>query len=310
MSQNENSSPSQQENPQQQPQEQPKVQEAKIEDFINMQVAKTLEEMGFSKIVSEKACLFNSSNIDACLEWIQQHQDDPDFEEEAKVEIAADQKPKSTMSAEEAKIKALEIQERIKKKHEEEDKKRERESEINRIKNIKEMQAAKEAEEVRQMQNFLAAKKRKEKEDAEYKRQVIEEMEKDRCERLGIKYVPMNERQPEKERTKEEGVQYYINTIKTVYNPFRCGDTCKNCLSTLKIFISNILKNPSEEKFKKIKLTNPNVQERVGKIRTALKLLEELGFENQGDFMVLKQLDNDLFNKTLKMLETELEKLG
>ena len=55
-----------------------------IESLIDMNVAKSLQEMGYSKNVSEKACLFNQSNIDKCLDWIMMHISDPDFEEEAK----------------------------------------------------------------------------------------------------------------------------------------------------------------------------------------------------------------------------------
>ena len=108
---------------------------------------------------------------------------------------------------------------------------------------------------------------------------------------------------------KEENIQYFIKTIKTVYNPFRAADTLKNCFKTLKILLSNILKNPNEDKFKTIKLSNPNIHERIGKISIALKLLEELGFVKNDEVMTVGNIDTDLFNKTVGYLEAELSQL-
>ena len=51
--------------------EQPKQGETKsILDFIKPEVAQQLQEMGFSKNVSEKACLFTQSNIEAAVEFL------------------------------------------------------------------------------------------------------------------------------------------------------------------------------------------------------------------------------------------------
>ena len=249
--------------------EQPKQGETKsILDFIKPEVAQQLQEMGFSKNVSEKACLFTNSNIEQAIEWISQHQQDPDFEEPAQIEVSPDQQPKVQMSKEEAAIKAKELQEKMRKMHEEKQKEMDREHERLRIQNAKEMAKA---------------------------------------ERLGKKYVPPEQKQ--KVYTKEENIQYFIKTIKTVYNPFRAADTLKNCFKTLKILLSNILKNPNEDKFKTIKLSNPNIHERIGKISIALKLLEELGFVKNDEVMTVGNVDTDLFNKTVGYLEAELSQL-
>ena len=295
--------PNDQQNPQEEP---PKVQK-KITDLINVEVAKQLQEMGFSKNVSEKACLFTQSNIEQAVEWISQHSSDPDFEEEAIIEVSED-KPKPQMSKEEAAIKAKELQERMRKIHEEKQKELDREHEKMRIQNTKEMLKAKQAEEERQAKLFVELKKKREKEDAEARKQVLEQIERDKMERLGKKYVPP-EQQEKKVYSKEENVEYFIKTLKTLYNPFRSGDTLKNCLKTIRIFLNNILKNPNEDKFKCIKLSNPNVHERVGKINIALKLLEELGFVKEDEVMKVSQVDTKLFNKTVELLDAELSQL-
>ena len=287
--------------------EEPKKVQKKITDLINVEVAKQLQDMGFSKNVSEKACLFTQSNIEQAVEWISQHSEDPDFEEEAIIEVSED-KPKPQMSAEEAKIKAKELQEKIRKKHEEKQKELDREHERMRIQNTKEMLKAKQAEEERQAKLFVEQKKRREKEDAEARRQVLEQIERDKMERLGKKYVPP-EQQQQKVYSKEENIQYFIKTLKTLYNPVRAGDTLKNRLKTIKLFLSNIIKNPNDDKFKVIKLSNPNVYERVGKINIAIKMLEELGFVKEDEVMKVSHVNTDLFNKTIGYLETELSQL-
>ena len=303
--QNEEQNKDQQEG--QPPQEEPKTQTKSILDFIKPEVAQQLQEMGFSKNVSEKACLFTNSNIEQAIEWISQHQEDPDFEEEAKIEVSEDQKPKVQMSKEEAAIKAKELQQKMRKMHEEKQKELDREHERIRIQNAKEMAKAREAEKERQARLFVEQKKKRDKEEAEHRRQVLEELERDKAERLGKKYVPPEQKQ--KVYSKEENIQYYIKSIKTVYNPFRAGDTLKTCFKTLKIMLNNVVKNPNEDKFKTIKLSNPNVHERVGKISIALKLLEELGFVKNDEVMVVTNVDMDLFNKTIGYLETELAQL-
>ena len=302
---NQSQNPPQQEEPKQQ--EEIKTEAKSILDFIKPEVAQQLQEMGFSKNVSEKACLFTQSNIERAVEWISEHQNDPDFEEPAEIEVSMDQKPKVEMSKEEAALKAKELQQKMRKIHEEKQKEMDREHERIRIQNAKEMAKAREAEKERQARLFVEQKKRREKEDAEHRRQVLEQLERDKAERLGKKYVPPEQKQ--KVFTKEENIQNFIKSIKIVYTPFRSGDTMKICFKTMKIMLNNILKNPNEDKFKTIKLSNPNVHERVGKISIALKIFEQLGFVKNDEVMTVSNVDIDLFNKTIGYLDAELSQL-
>ena len=224
-----------------------------------------------------------------------------------KIEVSMDDKPKVQMSKEEAAIKAKELQQKMRKMHEEKQKELDREHEKLRIQNAKEMAKAREAEKERQARIFVEQKKRREKEDAEHRRQVLEQLERDKAERMGKKYVPPEQKQ--KVYTKEENIQYLIKSIKTVYNPFRAGDTMKICFKTMRVMLNNVIKNPNEEKFKTIKLSNPNVHERMGKISIALKILEELGFVKNEELMTITNVDTDLFNKTIGYLDAELSQL-
>lgn len=59
-----------------------------ISGYVNQEYVKQLLEMGFSKIVAEKALfmtLANGGTTEKALEWIDQHSEDPDFNEELKI---------------------------------------------------------------------------------------------------------------------------------------------------------------------------------------------------------------------------------
>ena len=69
--------------------EQPKQEEGQsISGYVNQQHAKDIMEMGFSKNVAEKALFFtlqSGGTTEKAIEWIEQHCDDVDFQEELKI---------------------------------------------------------------------------------------------------------------------------------------------------------------------------------------------------------------------------------
>ena len=101
-----------------------------IEKFINKDVAKQLMEMGFSKNASEKSCFFTQSNLEKAIEWIYEHQNDADFEEELRVVGQKETKP---LTEEEVKQKAKELQELARKRFIQKQKESEEEQERNRV---------------------------------------------------------------------------------------------------------------------------------------------------------------------------------
>jgi hypothetical protein len=52
----------------------------------------------------------------------------------------------------------------------------------------------------------------------------------------------------------------------------------KTCFKTISVYLGNIMKDPQEEKFRKINLGNENFQKRVGKITGGLNILKGVGF--------------------------------
>eukprot|EP00948_MAST-09A_sp_MAST-9A-sp1_P000024 g24.t1 len=64
----------------------------------------------------------------------------------------------------------------------------------------------------------------------------------------------------------------------------KLSDTGKNALKLCQIFLSNVLKNPENPKFRKIKLTNKTVQKKIIPAVGAIKLLMLCGFvKDTGD---------------------------
>ena len=280
-----------------------------ITKYIKIEVAKQLQEMGYSKNVSEKACLYTNSNLDNALDWIAEHVNDPDFEKEERIIKQEGGAPKSTITPEETKAKARQLQEKMRKIHLQKQKELEEEQERNRVRTVKEMAKAKKLAEENEMRLFIERQQREKQEAEIEKRKMLEQLARDKEERFGKKFDPFTQDAKKKEYTHEENVMYYLKTIKTLYPPFRAGQTLKNCYNTIRIVLSNILKNINEDKFKKVKMTNQNVQERIGKIPLAVKTLNELGFVEEGEFLVVKNVDKDLFDKTIKYLEEEVKKL-
>lgn len=74
-------------------------------------------------------------------------------------------------------------------------------------------------------------------------------------------------------------MKHGIKTVETLYTEDRQPGVAKTCFKTISVYISNILKNPTEEKFRKINLTNEAFQKRIGKINGGLSILKGAGFE-------------------------------
>ena len=101
-----------------------------ITEYVKEDVVNQLIEMGFSKTVAEKSCFFCQSNLENAVNWIYEHQSDPDFEEELKI-VGQDNKPKLT--EEEIKQQAKQLQELARKRYVQKQKELEEEQERNRM---------------------------------------------------------------------------------------------------------------------------------------------------------------------------------
>ncbi|KAI3506920.1 hypothetical protein L1887_21563 [Cichorium endivia] len=79
----------------------------------------------------------------------------------------------------------------------------------------------------------------------------------------------------------------------------------KRGFETLLIYVRNVVRNPDEDKFRKIRLTNPAFKERVGIFEEGVKFLELCGFERVegGKYLILGKPDMAV----LKLAGNELQ---
>ncbi|KAK7845627.1 plant ubx domain-containing protein 2, partial [Quercus suber] len=98
--------------------------------------------------------------------------------------------------------------------------------------------------------------------------------------------------------TKAEQMRECLRSLKR--NHQNDGARVRRAFETLLIYVGNIAKNPDEEKFRKIRLTNPLFQDRVGNLRGGMEFLELCGFERtEGDeFLYLPddKVDMEILN--------------
>lgn len=276
-----------------------------ISDQVNQSFAAELQGMGFTKEVSEKALfLTQNSSLEAAMNWIEQHQGDPDFLEELRI-VGSAEPVGPKLTPEEAAAKARELQERLRKKRAEEEKKLQLEQERNRLRMGKELNMARqqyeEAEAKRAADARLREKRLQEKELADIKEQVRREKEA----RFG-KAFP-SESKPQ--LTPRELMVNALKAIKTLYPQHRHPDVARTALSTLRIYLNNLLTSPSEDKFRRIRKDNRAFQDRVAKVSGAVNFLKAAGFEEEGDFMAMGVQDSALLAEGVRLLEETLATL-
>eukprot|EP00828_Plagiopyla_frontata_P017141 TRINITY_DN22314_c0_g1_i4.p1 TRINITY_DN22314_c0_g1~~TRINITY_DN22314_c0_g1_i4.p1 ORF type:complete len:177 (+),score=16.58 TRINITY_DN22314_c0_g1_i4:43-573(+) len=108
------------------------------------------------------------------------------------------------------------------------------------------------------------------------------------------------------QKTPLELAKLAIQQIKTAYPSNIFMDKAKVCFSTLQIFIRNVLNNPSEEKYRKINLTNQNFQTRVGELFGGIAVLKHAGFQEQDNFLVLNEPNIKLLQEIEASLTNEI----
>jgi hypothetical protein len=65
------------------------------------------------------------------------------------------------------------------------------------------------------------------------------------------------------------------------------ADLKQAALKTLKVLLSNLIKDPSNSKFHKVRSTNKKIKESVIDVPGAVAFLEALGFQNKGGVLEL-----------------------
>lgn len=119
-------------------------------------------------------------------------------------------------------------------------------------------------------------------EEEKAKKEMLEQLKRDKIARFGPGVV--NESTGEVIEQKPKGpegielVKHGLKTVRLLYTEDRQPGVAKTCYKTCHVYLTNIQKNPTEEKFRRINLGNEAFQKRVGKITGGLSILKGSGF--------------------------------
>jgi len=114
----------------------------------------------------------------------------------------------------------------------------------------------------------------------------------ERCQKLGIPYVEEENLETKKEvpkLSKTEGIYVQIEQVRV--GNFAYPERAKTLYDTTILYLNNIIKNPTEPKFRRINTENSAFQNRIKTAFGGPELLQAIGFEPEGTFLVLQNPD-------------------
>ncbi|CAK9229359.1 unnamed protein product [Sphagnum jensenii] len=300
-----------------------------VQPEVNKELLAELESMGFATPRATRALHFTgASDIETAVSWIVDHEDDPDIDEMPLVAAeTANTAMQPLLTPEEAKIKAHELRERARKKKQEEESRMEREREKERIRIGKELQEARRKEEQQERERLMIFRKAEKDEERRAREKIRQKLEEDKAERRRKLGLPPEDPKPadssspapaaEEEKkpflpirpaSKAEQMRECLRSLKQAHKEEDAN--VKRAFQTLLTYIGNVVRAPDEEKFRKIRLTNPSFQERVGRFKGGEHLLELCGFEKDagGEFLIIprEKVDNILLQTASKELNSAI----
>ncbi|XP_055813003.1 uncharacterized protein LOC129882646 isoform X3 [Solanum dulcamara] len=323
--------------------------------YINRGLVSELEAMGFSEAQATKAlCSSGNSSLEAAVNWIIDHEDEAYIDEMPMVPVDIIETSTPTFDSEQAKLKAQELRERARKRREEEEKKLEKEREKERIRAGKERLATKRMAEENERKHFEAQRKTEKEEVRRARERIRQKLQQDmvllanaeRRATLGsslnsgtsLKSIKTSE-QETKNPLKVDSAALSGNLITNKEVLMECLRSLRRqhkeedakvqrAYNTLLVYVRNIVSNPDDGKFRKIRLSNPAFQKyhstvvsyqiafdvlvshsfcegrncesrnlaRVGIFKEGVQFLELCGFERveEGDFLVLRKEKADM----------------
>ncbi|KAG5394648.1 hypothetical protein IGI04_024611 [Brassica rapa subsp. trilocularis] len=284
---------------------------------VNRGLLKELEDMGFS-VARAAWALHHSGNssLEAAVNWIVDHENDSQFEKmpvvEFNIEIESPS-PYDDVTAETAQARANELKERARKLREEEETKREREREKERIRAGKEMMEAKRIAEENERKRNIALRKAEKDEEKKAREKVMMKVNSDKAKRKSRHGLPT-----EAESTSTSTLVAPLDTKRILMpspSPVSKAEEMRECLrslrrnhkeedprtmrrafETLLMIVRNAAKNPDEEKYRRIRVTNRLFQERVGRFKEGMEFMELCGFKREGgsEFLSLANDEGDM----------------
>ncbi|KAF3435958.1 hypothetical protein FNV43_RR23050 [Rhamnella rubrinervis] len=290
---------------------------------VNESFLAELEAMGFplARAIRGLHCSGNAS-VEAVVNWIVDHENDPDIDQMPLVTVEIDIKSDEPFQiTEEMKIKAQELRNRARKKKDEAEKKLERERAKERIRAGKELTEAMRIAEENERKRILAFRKAERVEEQRAREKIRWKLEQDKLERSSRLGLPpkntaawklstplVQEKKnslPVKSVTKAELMRECLRSLKR--NHKDDDARVRRAFETLLVYLGNVAKNPNEEKFRTIRLSNPLFQDRVASLKGGVEFLELCGFERSegGEFLYLPRDKVDM--AVLNLAGTELK---
>lgn len=282
---------------------------------VNENLLKELEEMGFTRAPATRALYYSgNASLGDAINWIIDHENDIDINEMPLVDVDIDiESLESFPITEEMRIKAQNLREQERKRKAEEEKRLEREREKERIEAGKRLLEAKRVAEENERKRNLSLRKAEKEEEKRAREKVLQKLEQDKLNRRSMHGLPLEGQATV--RSSAIKIQHDKKSKPVVYTTTKV-DQLRECLRKLKrshqgedarvrrafqtliIYVGNVAKNPNEEKYRKIRLSNPLFQDRVGSLNGGVEFLELCGFERTGDFLYLphEKVDMALLN--------------
>ncbi|KAL8143816.1 hypothetical protein V2J09_016848 [Rumex salicifolius] len=212
---------------------------------------------------------------------------------------------------------------------EEKEKELERESEKERRRSGKQLLEAKQAAEENTRKRMIALREADKAEESRARERIRQKLEADKAERRSrhglVLDIPSGSEQsndsnlpisalPRKSisATKQSAIRAELlsECLRTLRRSCK-GDYAKarRALETLHIYVRNVINHPDQRKYRRIRLTNPVFQDRVGSIRGGTRFLELCGFEKtSGQFLYLSKdkAHMDVLNAAMRALQSAM----
>ncbi|XP_012835191.1 PREDICTED: UBX domain-containing protein 1 isoform X1 [Erythranthe guttata] len=284
-----------------------------------------LEEMGFSKAIATKAICSGNSSIEDAINWLVEHENDtadsepqtPMKQAEVLVNVNIEESDGFHIS-EDIKLRAKELRNQAWKRKAELERKLERQREKERIRAGKELLEAKRMAEESERKRFLSQNKAEKDEERRARENIRQKLQQDKLERREMLGLPREAPVPVKVKpeTAEPQITKKLEPVDPGLSPVKPAavrDNMRECLRSIKrqnkddnakamrafktllIYVTNIFNNPDNDKLRKIRISNPLFQERVGKFE-GIEFLELCGFErvDGGKFLLLPRENVDI----------------
>ncbi|KAJ0253916.1 Ubiquitin-associated [Hirschfeldia incana] len=274
---------------------------------VNRGLLKELEDMGFSMARAAWALHHSgNSSLEAAVNWIVDHENDSQFDKipvvEFNIEIQSPSPHDDTAQA-----RANELKERARKLREEEETKREREREKERIRAGKELMEAKRIAEENERKRNIALRKAEKDEEKKAREKIMQKVNADKAERKSRLGLPMEAESAStsspldtkrilmpspSQASKAEEMRECLRSLRRNHKD-EDPITMRRAFETLLMIVRNAAKNPDEEKYRRIRVTNRLFQERVGRFEEGMEFMELCGFKREGESEFLSLVNHE-----------------